>query len=270
MGAQGMELVVLGSAGWVPQPARMTTCLALRAAELLVVFDAGTGLARLKEPEFRRLVPEAGPVHVFLSHLHLDHTVGLSFLPALWQANETVLHVPVGPAAGEADATALIDRLVGPPFFPHTLGQQPHPVGVVGLEPGEVSVWGPGADLTVRMRAQRHAGGSLGFRVDDKLAFLTDTVYEEESAGFARGVSLLVHEAWSLGRDDPPELAAGLSSHTSALNAARVARDAGVGELLLSHLSPLADESYYAEMLAAARTIFPATSLCEDGLARVL
>jgi ribonuclease BN (tRNA processing enzyme) len=248
----------------------MTTCLALRAAELLVVFDAGTGLARLREPEFRRLVPQAGPVRVFLSHLHLDHTVGLSFLPALWQANETVLHVPVGPAAGEADATALIDRLVGPPFFPHTLGQQPHPVGVVGLEPGEVSVSGPGADLTVRMRAQRHAGGSLGFRVDDKLAFLTDTVYEEESAGFARGVSLLVHEAWSLGRDDPPELAAGLSSHTSALNAARVARDAGVGELLLSHLSPVAAESYYAEMLAAARTIFPATSLCEDGLARVL
>ncbi|MCJ7797069.1 MAG: hypothetical protein MUQ56_09950 [Thermoleophilia bacterium] len=28
MSAYGMELVVLGSAGWVPQPARMTTCLA--------------------------------------------------------------------------------------------------------------------------------------------------------------------------------------------------------------------------------------------------
>ena len=68
----------------------------------------------------------------------------------------------------------------------------------------------------------------------------------------------------------PPALAVGLGSHTSALDAARVARDAGAGELLLSHLSPLADESYYTEMLAAARTIFPATSLCEDGLSRVL
>jgi ribonuclease BN (tRNA processing enzyme) len=264
-----LELVVLGSGGWVPQATRMTTCLALRTRDVLVLFDAGTGLARLLEPRMRRLIPEKGDIHVLLSHLHLDHTAGLSFLPALWWHNPTTLHVPVLPGAARGPGEVL-DGLIGPPFFPHRLSGFPQPMAIVPLEPGGLVLGGHGVTLNVQVRAQTHSGGSMGFRVDDALAFLTDTVYDPESARFARGVGVLVHEAWSRGEDDPPALAAGLSSHTSAMDAARVARDAGAGELLLSHLSPLADEDYYAGMLEAARSIFPQTALCEDGLARFL
>lgn len=48
-----------------------------------------------------------------------------------------------------------------------------------------------------------------------------------------------------------------------------LALDAGVGELLLSHLPP-DDEDYHRAMLSRAQTIFPRTSLCEDGLSRRL
>jgi ribonuclease BN (tRNA processing enzyme) len=263
----GLELVVLGSAGWVPQTGagRMTTSLALRTADLLILFDAGVGLSRLAEPRFRHLLKGGAPVHLFLSHLHLDHTVGLTFLPGLWQENPVTIHVP-GEAVTGYPAATVLDGLVGPPFFPHRLAEFPMAVTVEEVLPGSLSL----AGLTVAVRAQRHAGGSLGYRAGDALAFLTDTSYDADSAGFAAGVGILVHEAWTKGDGDPEWRRAGLDSHTSAEDAARVARDAEVGELLLSHLPPLGDEAYHAEMLDRARAIFPRTFLCEDGLSRRL
>jgi len=75
-----------------PQDDRATTSLALRFPETLFVFDAGTGLARLGTGPYVRLLPPGDrPIHIFLSHLHLDHTVGLTFLPGLW-SNPTVVH----------------------------------------------------------------------------------------------------------------------------------------------------------------------------------
>lgn len=259
-----MELLVLGSSGWFPQGPRATTSLAVRAAERLVVFDAGTGLARLREDGFRRLLPESGDIHLFLSHLHLDHTVGLTFLPALW-SNPTVIHVPDSEMTGYP-ATEVLDRLIGPPFFPHGLADFPMDVRVEALTDGELDV----APLRIRARRQNHPGGSFGFRIGDELVFLTDTVYDEESAEFARGARLLIHEAWIRGHEDPEQLKAGLNAHTSAEGAAQIARLAGVEELLLSHLTPLRGDGFHQEMLAAARAVFPRTYLCSDGLSRLL
>lgn len=257
-----MEMVILGSAGWVPQADRMTTCVAVRTGSTLVLLDAGTGLARLREPRFAHLLPPQGSVDILLSHLHLDHTAGLTFLPALWSDIPTTIHVP--PVEVTGYGPEVLERLVGPPFFPHGFAGFPMPVTIATLGLGPASVGG----LPLVVRSQSHPGGSLGFRLGDRLAFLTDTPYDPAAAEFAAGVDVLVHEAWSIGRDDPEELRRGLGGHTSAQDAARLALAAGAGELLLSHLTPLRDDGYYAQMLERARDIFPHTHLCADGLAR--
>jgi ribonuclease BN (tRNA processing enzyme) len=262
-----MELVVLGSGGWVPTPRRATTCVAVRLGDgpagELWLFDAGTGLARLGETRFRHLIPETGTIHLWLSHLHLDHTVGLTFMAALWR-NRTVIHVP-GFAANEFGPDVL-DRLVSPPFYPRRLREFEAEVSIGFAKPRDGLRAGADSASPLFVREQQHPGGSLGFRIGDALAFLTDTEYDPEAAKFVRGVKVLVHEAWSweeLGTEKTRECLAG---HTSAEDAARVARDAGVGELLLSHLSPLRDDGYHAEMLRRAQGIHSATGLCEDGL----
>lgn len=267
-----MELVILGSAGWVPQEDRMTTALAVRWGDSLLLLDAGTGLARLREPAYRRLLPSAGrPVHIFLSHYHLDHTAGLTYLPALWSENPTVIHAPAPEGQRVEDLTSLLESLVGPPFFPHGFSGFPFPVAVEPLTPGTVVVEPGDPDAVgVDVRAQRHPGSSLGFRVGNALAFLTDTAYDPEAAAFVEGVPVLVHEAWVASWGAPGTPQAGRAAHVSAEEAARTARDGRVGELLLSHLPPHGDEAAYAEMLAAGRTVFPATQLCRDGLSRLL
>ncbi|GAB4252248.1 MAG: MBL fold metallo-hydrolase [Thermoleophilia bacterium] len=263
-----MELVVLGSGGWMPRGGRATTSLALRTKDSLVILDAGTGIARLLDPVHRRLTSGVDEVDILLSHLHLDHTVGLSFLPALLPGRRVRIHVPEDPGAGYGgyDPLTVLDRLVGPPFFPHGFSDFPLQVEVRSLRSGSFTV----AGLEVQARLQPHPGGSLGFRVGDELAFLTDTVFDPGAAGFVRRVGVLVHEAWIRGEEDDEALKKGLSAHTSAEQAAKTAQEAGTGELLLSHLTPLRDESFHAGMLAAARAIFPRTHLCEDGLSRLL
>ena len=262
-----MELVVLGSGGLVPTPKRATTSMALRVGDDLWLFDAGTGLARLGEPGFRHLIPKTGIIHLWLSHLHLDHTVGLTFMTALWR-NLTVIHVP--DSASTQFGPEVLDRLVAPPFFPHRLSEFEVEVRVEFLDPEGGPVRTAGSAVTVSAREQTHAGGSLGFRVGDALAFLTDTAYDTGAVSFVRGVQVLVHEAWAREEHGAEETRSALKGHTSAEDAARIARDAGAGELLLSHLPPLRDDAYYEEMLERARAIHPRTALCEDGLTRSL
>jgi ribonuclease Z len=123
--------------------------------------------------------------------------------------------------------------------------------------------------LLVKARRQEHPGGSLGYRVNDLIAFVTDSAYDPAVAAFARGVRVLVHEAWSSEADDPGGERARVSGHSSAEQAAQVAKEAGAGELLLSHLPP-ADDAYHSDMLERARAIFPRTVLCSEGLTRRL
>lgn len=91
-------------------------------------------------------------------------------------------------------------------------------------------------------------------------AFCSDTVYHEELAGHVRGVSLLYHEA-TFGHE--LHLRAAQTHHSTARQAAQLARLAGAQRLLIGHfssrykdLTPLLDE---------ARAVFAATDLALEG-----
>lgn len=91
-------------------------------------------------------------------------------------------------------------------------------------------------------------------------AFCSDTLYHEELAERVQGVDLLYHETTFL--HELHERAA-QTFHSTARQAAQLARLAGVGRLLIGHyssrykdLTPLLDE---------AQSVFPATILAVEG-----
>lgn len=257
------QFAILGSSGWIPQNDRMTTALALRFEDSLFVFDAGSGLARLRDEPFRDLIPPVErPIHVFLTHLHLDHTIGLTYLPGLW-SNPTFVHVPAEEITG--GGPEALDDVFGGPFFPVQFDELLPAITRDAMRPGKWWV----AGQRVMARHLEHPAGSLCYRVGDLVALMTDCVHNPEAAEFASGVGVLVHEAWTSGSDDPEGARARKGGHSSAEQAALIAKEADVGELLLVHLPPKSS-TYHSDMLERAQTIFPRTSLGTDGLIRSL
>ena len=241
-----MEIRLLGSGGFMPSDRRDTCCALLRKDGAALAIDAGSGARRLVLE--RELLRGVDQLYVVLTHFHLDHTHGLFYLV---DAEPPVEIWAAGEALEGVGAAGLLERLLGPPFAP--------PGFLAGLRLRELPVGearvGP---FTVRSRIQtRHSNPTLALRVDDDVAWCTDTSYDEGNVDFVRGARVLFHEAFRSAEPSPGDFA-----HTAAGDAARLADAAGVDRLVLIHLEPgLRDE---AALLDHARPHFAATEVAHD------
>lgn len=240
-----MQLHFLGTGGFHPNERRHTACLLL--PEIGVMFDAGTSTFRVPG----RL--KSRTLDIFLTHAHLDHIAGLTFLlPQLYDGTieSCRLH------AKEATLNAVREHLFAKAVFPI----EP-PYEYVELA-DETPVGGDGLLTTVGLK---HPGGSIGYRIDwpeKSFAYITDTVADGSYAAFVQGVDVLVHECYF--PDERAELAVRTGhSHTSPV--VELARDAGVGRLYLVHVDPL-NTSDDPIGLSHARSVFAATEVACDGL----
>jgi ribonuclease BN (tRNA processing enzyme) len=250
------ELTILGGGGWIPTGSHATCSALLRRGDSALMIDAGSALQHLyADPS-----PLAGVTRLdlVLTHFHLDHVVGLGYLPGLRKAGGVPPRI-WGPAAvlSGGSSEAALRQLLGPPFFDADFGLIAAEVGELAEGEQEIGAFG------LRTRVQRgHSTPTLGMRFGDELTYCTDTAYDTDNAAFATGSALLVHEAWYT--EGAPESS---DIHSSGRAAATIARDAGVEELLLIHLHP---RGGHAAVLEEARAVFPATHLAEDGLRRSL
>ncbi len=98
------------------------------------------------------------------------------------------------------------------------------------------------------------------------MVYCTDTIFSETAVKIARGADLLIHEATYAHEDS--EMAY-QRKHSTSTMAAQVAAEAGVGQLVLTHLSPRyapGNRITPNELLSQAKAIFPNTLLAKDFL----
>lgn len=220
----------LGTNGYFPSFGRQTMSILVVRGRKALLLDAGTGLARLVEPGPAALLASATGLDIVLSHYHLDHVVGLSYLPAVWHRGPVRLFAPAFPLV-DAEPEETLERLLSPPLFSSPLNRFPGPVEIVVVREEEFEAGG----ARIRVWRQNHPGGSIGVRVGNDLAYMTDTTVGEDSLAGAAGASLLIHEVWSTD-EEAAEAAAKGHSHLSAV--AELARLAGVRRLLPVHHHP--------------------------------
>lgn len=242
-----MRAVLLGTGGYHPNDLRQTSCIML--PEVGVLLDAGTGMYRAGK------YLQTAYLDIFLTHAHLDHIVGLTYLLeieyfhrleriSLYGEHRTLL--------------AVQDHLFAEPVFPKRPRMHFQPLGP------EQPIAGGGL---VRHFPLEHPGGCVGYRLDwagRSIAYVTDTVARPHSPYISAvvGVDLLLHECYF--PDRYAELAEQTGhSYTSAV--AALARAANVGQLVLVHLNPAVPEKDPVH-LPTAQSIFPATVLGEDYL----
>ena len=232
-----MRLVLLGTTGYHANDRRQTACLML--PEVGVVFDAGSGFYRVSE------YLETDELDVFLSHVHLDHSLGLTYLFDVRAES---------PQLGRVTAHLEPAKLAA--VKQHLLADLLFPV----MPPLELQPLAPVFQLTDGGRLTnfplRHPGGSVGFRVDwpnRSFAYVTDTTAHVDAAYVEkiRGVDLLVHECYFV--DDCPEQAE-LTGHSCLNDVLAVAKKAAVGKLVLVHINPLVTDDAVIDLTAAKKT----------------
>jgi ribonuclease BN (tRNA processing enzyme) len=240
-----MKLLLLGTTGYHPNDRRHTACLMLPEAG--IVLDAGTAMYRVRE---YLCTPE---VDIFLTHAHLDHVVGLTYLLDVVRG-KSVRRVTVHAAPDKL--AAVQNHLLAPALFPAKLPCEFRPLAA------EVPLAGGGRLSHFPLA---HPGGATGFRLDwpgHALAYVTDTTAADDApyVEAVRGVDVLVHECNF--PDSQSELAA-RTGHSTLTPVARLAQRAGVGRLVLIHVDPLADADAPLD-LAPARVLFRDIALAHD------
>ncbi|AMJ68208.1 ribonuclease Z [Hymenobacter sp. PAMC 26628] len=107
----------------------------------------------------------------------------------------------------------------------------------------------------------RHADVSAPAPAPRRYAFCSDTLYTPALADLVRGANVLYHEATFL---EDMHVRAAQTHHSTARQAAQLARDAGVGRLLIGHFS----SRYKAlePLLREAQAVFPTAELATEGL----
>ncbi len=225
-----MRLIPLGVNGYFPSYGRQTMSFLVLAGSRALLLDTGTGVSRLIEPPVRELLAGYPELDILLTHYHLDHVVGLSYLPGVWTGGRVRLFGPAPPFVETEPAEAL-DRFLHPPLFSATYRSFPGPLEIIPVREESLGI----SDLEIRVWPQEHPGGSIGIRIGDEIAYVTDTVVDPENARHMRGVKLLVHELWFT---DEEVRAQGPRGHSHVSGVAELARIAGVERLMAVHHQP--------------------------------
>jgi len=216
-----------------------TSCVSVTAVGASpLIFDLGTGVRYTGID----VTPGVG-LHVvcLLTHLHLDHIMGLPFFAPLLDAT-TILDVYAPRQADTGRVSELLHASFAPPTFPVRLDEFPATVRIheIGDDDFEVAGW------HVRSRFVPHIGPTLGFRVgrgDVSVTYLSDHqqpdspeyVLAPGARELCADTDLLIHDAQYTAEEFAVKKSWGHSTHDYA---AWVAAATNARRLVMFHHDP--------------------------------
>lgn len=220
------------------------------------VCDMGSGLRPFGQAAMARRAGAAGQTfHIFQSHLHWDHIMGLPFfVPAFLPGNRVVIY------GGHAELESALRRQQERPSFPVDFSIFGAKMEFVHLEPGRVYDI---AGVRVRTLLQRHAGDSYGYRFESQgkvLVYSTDsehpwkeTEHLERFVEFFRDADLVIFDAmYSLA--DAITVKADWG-HSSNVVGVELCQRAGARHLCMFHHEPVFDDAAIEAVLGETRRL---------------
>ena len=249
-----LEIIFLGTGAGM-STTRAHTAIALRCPDsTTLLLDGSSGNSALRNGEasdFRAVDYD----HVLLSHDHQDHISGLMFIQGR-RSYETPDEMPLsiyGSSLGleglrMAAIAGRVPDIRDGAAYNHggrqVMRWREAPRGhKVELGPQTVA-WNFDVD---------HIPGSIGWRIEScgiSVVFSGDTTYRPGLVEAAQGTDLLIHEA--LATDDRHDMAVSRLHFTSG-DAARVAEQASVRQLILTHIDNAFHEDQVPLLVDASR-----------------
>jgi ribonuclease Z len=261
----GLQVALCGAGSPMPDPERSGPCVAVIAGNKLYIVDAGAGSARVLA---RMRLPQGRIEAIFLTHFHSDHIDGLGeMMMQRWVGGRHDSPVPVYGPIGVQDVVVGFKQAYGQDGIyrvrhhgpaivpPQGGGGVAQPFSVPADGESTVVLQSGGLEVTTFRVDHGPVDPAVGYRFDyggRSVLISGDAKKSANVQRFAAGVDLLVHEALapqllSVATRAAEEAGAAniaqitrdiLNYHTTPVEAAEIAREAGVGQLLFYHIVP--------------------------------
>jgi ribonuclease BN (tRNA processing enzyme) len=247
-----MHIVFLGTNGWYSTEMGNTVSILIDTEKYYIILDAGDGIYKIDE-----YIEDEKPIIILLSHLHLDHIIGLhSFAKFPFKQDINIY----GYKGTESGIKKIIKHPYSSPFGDILVNVQIH-----DLDEGD---WNLGFPVICKLLL--HADPCLGYRIEieDKIiTYCTDTGVCQNLYELSNNADLLITEcSYKPGQEDwgwP---------HLKPEDAAEVAAKSNVKKLILTHFDASSYKTIQDRKKAeeTAKTIFPNVKTASDGLELVM
>lgn len=259
----GLEVLLAGTGSPRHSENRTQVCQGIIGAGQFLLFDTGQAcVGKLLEME----APVGQVSAIFLTHLHADHMSGLAeVISNSWimgRRNKLRVYGPPGTRTVldgfamvyRADVADRVSRRGKDDLDPSLMVVEPR---IVAIDDQEAHSVYEKDGLVVKAFQVDHPDWqySYGYRIEYEgkvLVFSGDTRFSQQMIRHAANADILVHEAYSkrmlaAAARAADDLKIGLNSssirriqetHSSTLEAARVAKESGAKKLVLNHIIP--------------------------------
>jgi ribonuclease BN (tRNA processing enzyme) len=222
-----MKLHILGSGTCIPYERRGSSGYVLRLSKSIILLDCGNGITwKLGKVGINYLELD----HIFLSHLHPDHTSDL--IPFLFATKyptgfQRVKPLYVWGANGVKSFFSALNEA-----YNHWI--MPDKLNIEEIQEGEMDF----EDFKITARKTLHIDSSLAYRIESEgksLVYSGDTDYSESLIELAKDTDLLIIEC-----SMPDKLK--VKGHLTPAEVSKIANESRAKKLIISHLYPISDE----------------------------
>jgi phosphoribosyl 1,2-cyclic phosphodiesterase len=257
-----LDLTFWGVRGSIPTPVPEnlgyggnTSCLAIRLpGHPPLIFDAGTGIRALGSA-----LANETTLHLFLTHFHWDHIQGIPFFAPIYHPNcDTTIHSSANPA----DLERILAAQMLPPYYPIAM---PAHLAYRQNDSAPIRI----GDLLVRPFPLHHPNGATGYRIespDASIVYASDHEHGDPETDAvlrtaAGGADILIYDAQYTPEEYEHRRGWG---HSTWLEGVKLARDAGVKELILFHHDPYRTDSQLDAIVREAQQEFENTIAAKE------
>lgn len=243
-----------------------TACVEVRLPDGVVfVFDGGTGIRDLGVLLTREFPQRPLSINLFLTHYHWDHIQGIPFFSPLYSAENRVVFFGHG-HLGHPEKM-LVGQMQAP-YFPVGLD-----LAAAGKDFYEVGT-GPMnfSTLEIHPFPLNHPQGAVGYRMEREgasIVYATDLEHghprlDKVLREHVEGADILIYDAQYTPAEYETHQGWG---HSTWLEATQIAKECGVGQLILFHHDPSHDSRVTREIVQQAQKLFPRTIAAQEGWA---
>lgn len=241
-----------------------TACVEARCGKHVLIFDGGTGMRPLGESLHGSGMHD---FDVFYSHFHLEHVCGLPFFAPAYVAGN-LLRLWGADLQG-AHLEDVINAVVGPPLFPHSLSILKAKLEFRVFAQGQVL--NPKGGIVLKTLPLNHPGGATGYRLEYRgrvVAYVTDTEHvegrlDENVLKLAANADILIYD----GTYTEAEYAAHAGwGHSTWQQGIAIANAASAGRLVIFHHDPGHDDPFMDDVARQAEAERPGSLVAREGL----